>query len=172
MVQPYPRLCIHCGKPDINTILPGAVMPMPAAYHNPHPPLTLEGLQAAVTDMTGIPLPLPAGITVETPPAPRLGEWLFYTLAEDDARKINKRRDDANFHMDEHRANSNGVMVHVGNRVSTGDRFPALITRPWGSTPGSVANATVFLDGSDTYWATSRGIGTTAGTFQRGPRHA
>lgn len=97
--------------------------------------------------------------------APSLGRTVIYTLRGSDADAVNKRRSDARQHMEAHRANSNGVMVHVGNTVSAGDKFPMVITRLWGSTPESLVNGTVMLDGSDTFWATSVGVGEVAGTW-------
>ena len=92
---------------------------------------------------------------------PTIGSIVLYTLSSQDAEAINRRRDDATKHMDAHRANANGVMVHVGNRVEQGQQFPMIITRVWGPDATSLVNGTVMLDGSDTYWATSRGVDTT-----------
>jgi hypothetical protein len=50
----------------------------------------------------------------------------------------------------EHQRRTRGV---VGNPVSEGDDYPALIVRRW--SPGT-ANIRVLLDGPDDYWATSR----------------
>lgn len=87
---------------------------------------------------------------------PTIGRVVLYTLTEQDAEAINRRRDHARTHMDEHRANSNGVMVHVGNSVRQGNQFPMIITKVWGPDIYSAVNGTVMLDGSDTFWATSR----------------
>ena len=96
---------------------------------------------------------------------PTIGRIVLYTLTSEDAEAINRRRDHATKHMDAHRANANGVMVHVGNRVEQGQQFPMIITRVWGPDARHrstiLVNGTVMLDGSDTYWATSRGVDTT-----------
>lgn len=96
---------------------------------------------------------------------PTLGRIVIYTLKGTDAEQINKRRADAKRNMEHHRLLSHGVMVHVGNEVTAGDRFPMVITRLWGTTPDSVVQGTVMLDGSDTFWATSVGAGEVAGTW-------
>lgn len=86
---------------------------------------------------------------------PTIGRIVHYRLSEQDATRINKRRADATAHMGEHRENSNGVVVHVGNSVRTGDIYPLFITRTWGDTEGSAVNGQVLLDGADTLWVTS-----------------
>lgn len=83
---------------------------------------------------------------------PTIGRIVHYRLSDQDAAQINKRRADASAHMAEHRENSNGVVVHVGNSVQAGDVYPLVITRTWG---GSAVNGQVLLDGSDTLWVTS-----------------
>lgn len=97
-----------------------------------------------MTDATTLPIPTP-------------GRVVLYTLSEDDAARINKRRDDAIARAHEHKANPEvtGFQVHVGNRVDAGQQFPAMIVRAWGTTPESAANIHVLLDGNDTFWATS-----------------
>jgi hypothetical protein len=96
---------------------------------------------------------------------PTIGRIVIYTLSADDAATINKRRADARAHMDAHRSNSNGVMVHVGNEAREGQEYPMLIVATRGGQPDSYVNGTVQLDGSDTFWATSRKVGTGPGTY-------
>jgi hypothetical protein len=71
--------------------------------------------------------------------APAIGDWVTYTLSEDDAHLIASRRmavpDSAK-----------------GNSVAAGDTFPAIIVRAWDD--GAV-NLQVLLDGYDQHWATS-----------------
>ena len=86
---------------------------------------------------------------------PTIGRIVIYTLTSMDAEAINRRREHAAAHMAEHRANSTGVMVHVGNEVYQGQEFPMIITRVWGPDAGSAVNGTVLLDGSDTFWVCS-----------------
>lgn len=94
-------------------------------------------------------------------PIPTVGRIVHYTLSEDDAKRINKRRDDAVTTAHEHKMNpeATGKQVHVGNRVNEGDVFPMLIVRAWGTTPESAVNGQVFLDGNDVLWATSVVVG-------------
>lgn len=67
------------------------------------------------------------------------------------AKEINRRRKDFEYARMNDPANT-GFIGHVGNQVISGDIYPALIVRRW--TENS-ANAQVFLDGNDVYWATS-----------------
>lgn len=103
-------------------------------------------------------------------PKPTLGRIVLYRLTEPNADAINRRRHHAREHMPEHRANSNGVMVHVGNPVKVDDEFPMVITRVWGPEATSAINGTVMLDGSDTFWVTSAVHGNEAGRFRWPPR--
>ena len=96
---------------------------------------------------------------------PTKGRIVWYVLSQDDADKINKRRSDASKHMDFHRQNSNGVMVHVGNEARKGAIYPAMVVETWGDKPDSAVNLKVELDGSDTFWATSRHVGEGPGTY-------
>ncbi len=83
---------------------------------------------------------------------PSIGRIVHYRLATWDVEAINRRRADA---ADAGRRDD-GAQVHTGNQVSEGDVFPAMIVRCWGEIEGSMVNLQVFLDGNDTYWATSR----------------
>lgn len=86
---------------------------------------------------------------------PTIGRIVHYRVNEQDAEAINRRREHAKAHLDDHCVNANGVQIHVGNRVSAGDVFPMMITRVWGDTPESAVNGQLFLDGNDIYWVTS-----------------
>lgn len=97
---------------------------------------------------------------------PTIGRIVLYTLTQDDADRINKRRADSQDWMAFHRKNSNGTMVHVGNYVTPGQQYPAMVVRTFGSFPESCVNLKVELDGSDTYWATSRVVGEGRGFYQ------
>ncbi len=92
---------------------------------------------------------------------PTPGRIVLYTLSEDDAKRINKRREDAIAIAHEHKMNpeATGKQVHIGNAAHDGDVLPAIIVRPWGTTPTSSANLQVFLDGNDTFWVTSVSAG-------------
>lgn len=87
-----------------------------------------------------------------------IGRIVHYKLAEQDAAQINKRRADArNLNAAGVTLASQGLgpQIHIGNPVEAGDVFPAMIVRTWGSTPESSVQLQVFLDGNDTFWATS-----------------
>lgn len=75
---------------------------------------------------------------------PTIGRIVHYTLTEQDASLIASRR-----------AASNPDGVFARNPVSPGDTYPAMVVRVFHPST-STANLQVFLDGDDTYWATSR----------------
>ncbi|GLH97359.1 hypothetical protein [Phytohabitans aurantiacus] len=89
---------------------------------------------------------------------PTIGRIVHYTLSEQDAEAINRRRED----FAEAPATNTGFVGHVGNPASTGDIYPAMVVNTFG---GTAANLQVFLDGNDTYWATSRVEGADQGTW-------
>ena len=90
------------------------------------------------------------------PTAPKLGTIVNYRLSEGDASEINRRIADADGHLAEHRTNANGVQVHVGNRASEGEVYPAMVVRVWSPESSDTVQLQVFIDGNHTYWATSR----------------
>ena len=94
-------------------------------------------------------------------PIPTIGRIVHYTLSEQDAARINKRRDDAisRAHENKEHPEETGWQVHYGNRVNEGEVYPLVITRTWGSTPESAVNGQVLLDGNDTLWVTSVTVG-------------
>lgn len=88
------------------------------------------------------------------------GRIVHYVLSEADAQQINRRRADFEAfrrnHVGEHESGTfgaSGHVAHVGNQASEGDLYPAIVVRTFG---GPSVNLQVFLDGNDTYWATSR----------------
>lgn len=99
---------------------------------------------------------------------PSVGRIVHYTLSEDDAARINKRRRDAE--TSEIAKDESGVVVHAGNRVREGDVYPLVITRVWGDQEGAAVNGQVLLDGNDTFWATSRKGGENQGDWSVPPR--
>ena len=87
------------------------------------------------------------------PQPARVGELVLYTVTEGDANDINRRRQDAR--TSGSAEERTGFVMHFGNSVREGDVYPAVIVRTFAE--GSVTcNLQVLLDGSDTYWATSR----------------
>jgi len=99
---------------------------------------------------------------------PTLGRIVHYTLSEQDAEAINRRRKDARDSAAS--LDKTGYVAHVGNDVSAGDVYPLIITKVWGGTPTSAVNGQVLLDGNDTFWATSVAIGEGPRTFAWPPR--
>lgn len=102
---------------------------------------------------------------------PTVGRIVHYTLSEQDAVQINKRRKDAAEHHGQIVEDAIGYVAHTGNGVKAGDVFPMLIVRVWGDQPQSSVNGHVFLDGNDVFWATSVAVGEGPRTFawpQRG----
>lgn len=95
-------------------------------------------------------------------PAPTVGRIVHYKVSEYDADQINGRRQD--FRESRSAAERTGFVGHVGNGVNAGDVFPAMIVRVWDA-PQTTVNAQVFLDGNDSFWATSRAEGTEPGTW-------
>ena len=105
-------------------------------------------------------------------PTPSVGRIVHYTLSQYDADAINKRRADYQLFRSNFSGPSepgqdvaDGHIAHIGNRASEGDVCPAMIVRVFGTSPESAANLQVFLDGNDTYWATSRAAGADAGRW-------
>jgi hypothetical protein len=80
---------------------------------------------------------------------PSIGRIVHYTLTEQDAEQINRRRADASAMLNWHCEHKTGAVVHIGNPVAGGDVYPLLITRTWGDQADSAINGQVFLDGSD-----------------------
>lgn len=84
--------------------------------------------------------------------APTIGRIVHYTLSDQDAEAILRRR---------------GGAALGGNVAVAGDAYPAIVVRTFG---GEAANLQVFLDGEDTYWATSRVEGEDRGQWYWPPR--
>jgi hypothetical protein len=86
-----------------------------------------------------------------------IGRTVLYTLNEDDAKAITKRRTDFVEHRNSDGYADTGYVAHVGNQVRAGDVFPAVVIRVWGTPegPNNSANLKVLLDGTDDFWALS-----------------
>lgn len=89
-----------------------------------------------------------------------IGRTVHYTLSEEDAAAINRRR--TNPGSIAKRISEAlwpiGAQAHIGNEARAGQVLPAVVVAVWG--PRCV-NLQVTLDGTDTYWATSRDVSTT-----------
>ena len=93
---------------------------------------------------------------------PTIGRIVLYTLTEDDAVQINRRRTTGPAIAERIKNNSIenislqrwpiGAQAHIGNSVTPGEVYPMVITRVWSDT---TVNGQVLLDGNDTLWATS-----------------
>jgi hypothetical protein len=83
---------------------------------------------------------------------PTPGRIVHYRLTDADANLITQNR--------------TGVVT--GNDAREGDYYPAMVVRRFGDNP--YINLQVFLDGPDSYWATSRGEGSEPGTWTWPPR--
>ncbi len=90
-----------------------------------------------------------------------IGRIVHYMLSEQDAASINVQRKDYRAFEAGHKhphepgqPGATGHQAHYGNDVEAGQTYPALVVRVWGD--GTYGNLQVFLDGNDTYWATSR----------------
>lgn len=95
------------------------------------------------------------------------GRIVYYVLSAQDAVEINRRRTTAQSigeriarHVTTVENTSVpqwplGAQAHIGNVVSAGDILPAMVLKVWGQESGG-SNLKVMLDGTDTFWATSR----------------
>lgn len=99
---------------------------------------------------------------------PTLGRVVLFTVSEQDADAINKRRADFAHHRTGETYQDTGYVAHYGNTVRAGDVFPATVVRVF-EAAGS-ANLHVQLDGTDTYWATSVSEGEGPRTWAWPPR--
>ena len=88
---------------------------------------------------------------------PSPGRIVHYMLTAQDAEQINRRRTTGASIAERIQADKwpVGAQAHIGNPVSEGDVYPAMIIRVFPSDPGT-SNLQVFLDGCDVFWATSR----------------
>jgi hypothetical protein len=98
------------------------------------------------------------------------GRIVYYVLSAQDAAEINRRRTTgasiAERMKQELQQLYNGVQstvfgwpagaqAHIGTPVEAGEILPAMVLKVWGQESGC-SNLKVMLDGTDTYWATSR----------------
>lgn len=87
---------------------------------------------------------------------PSVGRIVHYVLSEDDADRINKRRDD----VEKDRTRTGkiaGPWAPVGNLAGAGQVLPLLIVRVWSDI---LVNGQVHLDGNDLLWKTSATLAT------------
>lgn len=115
---------------------------------------------------------------------PTTGRIVLYTLTDEDAAAVNRRRTSgksieqrlrlgtAGYHAEpgpsDLRAWPAGAQAHIGNPASAGDVVPLLVVRVWPNEFGDGVpgvNGQAFLDGNDVLWITSAREGTTPGTW-------
>jgi len=110
---------------------------------------------------------LPVIRRISMSPIPQPTNVVLYCLTQDDADKINKRRNDSMESLDKHKANSDGTVLHFGGEVYSGERYPMLILRVWGDNPteNSDVNGLVFADGAEGYWVQGVCYGEGRGEF-------
>lgn len=105
-------------------------------------------------------------------PELQVGKIVQYTLTEEDARQINRRRTTGRAIAARIENNGQiatdgavigeqwplGAQAHIGNPASTGDTLPLMVVRIWPNEFGegkTGINGQVFLDGNDVYWVAS-----------------
>lgn len=82
----------------------------------------------------------------------QVGQLVYYTAGEQQAAEMKRRRRDAYEKRDWHRENRTGAVVHVGNEIKAGQKYPMIVTAVWSPT---LINGQVILDGNDHLWVTS-----------------
>lgn len=101
---------------------------------------------------------------VPAPAVPEIGDVVLYRLTAGDVAHINPWRRD--FHQNGSADSRTGFIGHIGNFVQEGDVFPAVVVRVHAESTVT-CNLRVLLDGSDTWWATSRAEGEGLGQWSR-----
>lgn len=87
-----------------------------------------------------------------------------YKLTTEDAQEINRRR--IGWAREEPPSDwPTGAQAHFGNPAHEGEVYPAVVVL---DIDGTLANLQVFLDGNDSFWATSRRNGTEPGEWIAG----
>lgn len=81
-----------------------------------------------------------------------LGSTHGYTLTESDVDQIMRRRNDAKNAISNNAVGNTGFVLHFGNDVSVGERYPLIVTKVWDN---NKVNGQVLLDGNDCLWVTS-----------------
>ena len=99
-----------------------------------------------------------------------IGRIVHYKLTQDDAKFMNKRREDAQKNIEKVRDESIGYQLHVGNAVSEGDTVPMIVVSVVNDNESNTVNGQAFLDGNDTLWITSAPKGEDNGQWNYPPR--
>ena len=100
------------------------------------------------------------------------GRTVLYTLSEDDAMKINRRRTTGSSIFERMKTEPKqwpeGAQAHIGNTASAGDTVPLVVVKVWPNEFGEGVpgvNGQALLDGNDALWITSAKEGTEPGTW-------
>jgi hypothetical protein len=106
---------------------------------------------------------------------PTIGRIVHYTLTEQNAAEVNRRRTSGKAIADRIAVEKwpLGAQAHIGNAASPGDVVPLTIVRVWPDEYGpgvDGVNGQAMLDGNDTLWVTSAKEGTEPGTWAWPPR--
>jgi hypothetical protein len=106
-----------------------------------------------------------------------LGRIVLYTLTEQDAAEINRRRTTGSAIANRIGKNTPdssawpvGAQAHIGNEAEAGQVYPMIVTRIWSAVSPGCVNGQVLLDGNDCLWATSVIEGTGERTWMWPPR--
>jgi hypothetical protein len=98
---------------------------------------------------------------------PSVGRIVHYTLTEQDAEHINRRRKDTSANLGAIQTDALGYVAHVGNKAEAGQVLPLIIVRVWSD---ACVNGQVLLDGNDSLWVTSVTVGEGPWKFAWPPR--
>jgi len=87
-----------------------------------------------------------------------IGRIVQYTLSEQDAIEINRRRTHGGNIAEQIKEGkwSIGAQAHIGNNAEAGQVFPMVIVKVWSDVG---VNGQVILDGTDQLWKTSVTLG-------------
>jgi hypothetical protein len=108
---------------------------------------------------------------------PTMGRMVVYTMTEQDAEQINRRRTSGREIAERIKNNSLtvgdldqdevfpamwplGAQAHIGNAVTAGESYPCIIVRVWDDEFGTGKpgiNGQVLLDANDQFWVKSAG---------------
>ena len=104
---------------------------------------------------------------------PSVGRIVHIRLSAECAQSINRRRSGSRIDVSQPTSPEPqyGQVFH-GNVATEGDIYPLLITRIWSNNPTELTavNGQIFLDGNDSYWATSVQQGDGPGKWFEPPR--
>lgn len=98
---------------------------------------------------------------------PTPGQNVLYKLSDEDAQKVNSRRE---YVKQNPKIVEAGVRPLVESRVRPGDEFPMLITYIWNKGEDSLVNGHVMLEANDCLWVDRVKQGNGKSEFREFPR--